>query len=67
MERGSVAMYGLRLAHPVSARFFSHERLATAMTRLCRSVVGHNHLAGVSHVVGTSMSVGIKIFSIVEG
>lgn len=62
-----MAIYGLRLDHPVSERFFNHERLATAMTRLCRSVVGHNHLAGASHVVGTSISVGIKIFSIVEG
>lgn len=36
-----------------------------AIIRLCRSVVGHNHLAGTIQIVGTSIRVGIKIFSIV--
>lgn len=34
--------------------------------KLWAKVVGHSHLAGVNQVVGTSMRVGIKIFSIVE-
>jgi hypothetical protein len=29
--------------------------------------VGHSHFAGVSQAVGTSISVGIRIFSIVGG
>merc|ERR1712035_236994 len=67
VDRGSVAIYGLRQDQPVSERFFSQVRLASAITRLCRSAVGHNHLAETSQVVGTSMRVGIRIFSIVEG
>lgn len=30
-------------------------------------MVGHNHFAGASQVVGTSISVGMRIFSIVGG
>lgn len=43
----------------------SHERLANAMSRLCVRVEVHNHLAGTSQVVGTSMIVGMRIFNIV--
>lgn len=38
-----------------------------ATSRLWSKVVGHSHLEGVSHVVGMSMRVGIRIFSIVGG
>lgn len=54
-------------AHPVSDIFFNHDRLAVAITRLCSNVVGHSHFLGVSQVVGTSIKVGIRIFSIVTG
>lgn len=65
-ERGSVAKYELRLDHPVSERFFSHEKLARAMIRLCARVVDHSFLAGVSQIVGMSIRVGIRIINIVE-
>lgn len=67
VERGSVAMKGVRQDQPVSDVFFSQVRLASAMTRLWERVVGHNHLAGVSQAVGRSIRVGIRIFSIVRG
>lgn len=35
--------------------------------RLWARVVGHSHFAGTSQVVGTSMRVGRRIFSIVGG
>ena len=65
VERGSVAMYKLSSDQPVSDMFFNQERLIRAIIRLCASVVGHSHLAGVSQAVGTSISVGISTFSIV--
>lgn len=65
VERGSVATYRLSSVQPVSDMFLSQDRLMSAMIRLCARVVGHSHLAGVSQVVGTSISVGTKIFSIV--
>lgn len=67
VERGSVAMYGLRVCQPVSVAFFSHVRLVSAIIRLCVRVEGHSHLAEVIQAVGTSISVGIRIFSIVIG
>lgn len=67
VERGSVAMYRLSEDQPVSDRFFNQVRLTSAITRLCISVVGHSHLAGVNQVVGTSIRVGIRIFNIVGG
>lgn len=67
VERGSVARYELRQDHPVSERFFSQEKLASAMIRLCARVTGHRRLAGASQIVGTSIRVGIRIFSIVRG
>lgn len=42
-------------------------RLANAITRLWRRVVGHSHFEGTSQVVGISIIVGIKIFNIGEG
>lgn len=64
VDRGSVAMYRLRVDHPSSDEFFNQLKLARAIIRLWAKVVGHNHLGGVSQVVGTSISVGSKIFSI---
>lgn len=57
----------MRKDHPVSDVFFSHERLARAINRLWSRVVGHNHLVGAIQAVGTSIIVGIRIFSIGEG
>lgn len=54
-------------AHPASEFHFSQLRLSNAISRLWAVVVVHNHAFGVSHVVGNSMSVGIKIFNIVGG
>lgn len=67
VERGSVAMYKLSSDHPVSDMFFSQDKLISAIIRLWAKVVGHSHLAGTSQVVGTSISVGIRIFSIATG
>jgi len=67
VDKGSVAMYKFKEAQPVSARLLSHVRLNNAMTRLWVRAVGHNHLGCASQAVGTSISVGIRIFSIVEG
>ena len=60
-------MYRPREVQPVSDKFSSQVRLARAMRRLWVRVIDHNHLAGVSHVVGKSINVGIRIFSIEEG
>lgn len=65
VERGSVAMKGERQAQPVSEAFFSQSRLMRAMIRLWQRVVGQSHLSLESQVVGNSISVGIRIFSIV--
>lgn len=51
----------------MSERFLSQDRLAKAIIKLWARVVGHSHLAGDSQAVGTSMRVGIKIFSIGVG
>lgn len=67
MDRGSVAIHRLRVDQPVSVKFSSQVRLANAITRLCARVAGHSHLAGTAQAVGTSISVGIKIFSIAGG
>lgn len=67
VDRGSVAMYWLREVQPVSDRFSNQVRLASAIIRLWAKAVGHNHFEGTIQVVGTSISVGIRIFSIVEG
>lgn len=37
------------------------------MIKLWARVVGHNHLGGVNQAVGTSIRVGMRIFSIVGG
>lgn len=65
VDKGSVAIYRLSEAQPVSDRLSSQVRLASAMIRLCARVEGHNHFGLTNQAVGTSMSVGIRIFSIV--
>lgn len=67
VERGSVAIKGLRQDQPVSEALFSQTRLIKATVRLWRRVAGHSHLAGVNQAVGRIMRVGIRIFSIVGG
>lgn len=64
VDRESVAMYRPSEDQPVSERFSSQVRLARAMTRLWARVVGHNHFAEASQVVGMSIRVGTRIFSI---
>ena len=49
----------------MSDRFLSQSRLAKAIIKLWDRVVGHSHFAGDNQAVGTSIKVGIKIFSIV--
>lgn len=67
LERGSVPIVEERLAHPVSAGFFIQMRLAVAIRRLLKVVVCQIHFEGASQVVGISIMVGSKIFSIVRG
>lgn len=67
VDNGSVAMYRFSEVHPVSERLSSQVRLASAITRLWARVVGHSHFEGTIHVVGTSINVGMRIFSIVVG
>lgn len=66
MESPSAAMVGLREDHPVSAEFFSQERLKTAIARLWVRVVVQSHFEGEYQVAGISIIVGSKIFSIVR-
>lgn len=67
VERGSVAIYRLREDQPVSDRFFNQVRLKRAITKLWARVEGQSHLGEESQVVGASIRVGIRIFSIVGG
>lgn len=66
-ERGSVAMWGLKKAQPVSEGCLSQDRLIRAIIKLCVSVVGQSHLAGTRLAVGRSIRVGMRIFSIAGG
>lgn len=67
VERGSVARYGLRKDRSVSEEALNHDRLMSAISRLCIRVVGHNHLMGVSQAVGINIVVGMRTFSIGGG
>lgn len=53
--------------HPVSDDHLSQDKLARAMTKLCAIDVVQSHFAGLNQIVGKSMSVGIRIFSIEGG
>lgn len=55
------------MVHPVSEMFFNQWRLAVAISKLCKRVADHSHFLGAAQIVGTSIKVGIKIFSIVKG
>lgn len=55
----------LDVVHPVSDVHLSHVRLTRAMVRLWAVVAVHNHLEGVSQIVGNNMIVGTNTFSIV--
>lgn len=67
VDRGSVPIYKLEVAQPVSESHLSQLRLIRAMRRLWAVVVVHSHLGEVSQIVGNSMIVGSRIFSIVAG
>lgn len=67
VDKESVAIYNPNEDQPVSDRFLSQVRLNRAIMKLWERVEGQSHLAGESQVVGTSIRVGIRIFSIVGG
>jgi len=67
VERGSVAMRGFIKDHPVSEACISQCRLIKAIIRPWAREEGHSHFGGASQMVGKSMSVGRRIFSIVGG
>lgn len=51
----------------MSQDFFSSIKLSAAIRRPWVVVACQNHLVGENHTVGSSISVGKKTFSIVEG
>lgn len=67
VERGSRAIKLLSNHQPVSPGLLSHKRLKIAIMRLCARAEGQMCLDGASQVVGMSIIVGIRIFSIVGG
>lgn len=66
VDKGSVPISVLRVDHPISEGHLNHNRLRKAIVRLWVSADDHNHLAGVSQIVGMSIIVGVRIISIVE-
>lgn len=54
-----------RADQPVSDGHFSQETLIRAIRRLCSVEVDQSHFGEVNQIVGNSIIVGIKIFSIV--
>lgn len=67
VDRGSVAIYKLVVVQPVSKDHLIKVKLIRAITRLWVVMLVHNHLGEESQIVGNSMMVGIRIFSIVVG
>lgn len=67
VDRGSVAIRGFIKDHPVSEVWVSQWKLARAIIRLCARGAGHTHLGGASQIKGNIISVGRRIFNIVEG
>ena len=67
VDRGSVAKQRLEEDHPVSDDHLSQDKLARAIIKLWAIDVVHNHFAGLSQIVGKSMSVGMRIFNIGGG
>lgn len=66
-DKGSVAIWGVKKAHPVSAVFLNQVKLARAISRLCSRADGQSHLAGVAQIVGTSIRVGVRTINIEGG
>lgn len=54
----------LRNVQPVSEGHFIHCRLKKAIIRLWARADGHSHLGGANQIVGISIIVGMRIFSI---
>lgn len=67
VEIESVAIIGLNEAQLLSERFWSQVRLISAIKKLWAKVVGQSHLGFESQMVGASIRVGIRTFSIVTG
>jgi len=67
VDKGSVAISGLISDQPVSELFINQWRLISAMIRLWPRDEGHNHLGRDSQIVGNSIRVGRRTFSIGEG
>lgn len=65
IDRGSIPIYRLDIIQPVSDDHLIQVKLIKAIIRLWSVVVVQSHLDGVSQIVGKSIIVGIKIFSIV--
>ena len=57
----------MEVAQPVSEFHLSQFRLIRAIKRLWAVVAVHNHLGEISQIVGNSMIVGSRTFSIVVG
>lgn len=66
VERGSVAMCVFKLVQDVSEGLFSQVRLNKAMQKLWPRVVGQSHFGPDSQIVGRSIRVGSRTFSIGE-
>lgn len=67
VDSGSVPIYVLEKVQPVSVAQLIQCRLSRAISKLCRVVIVQSHFGVESQIVGNSMIVGIRIFSIVEG
>lgn len=65
VDRGSVPKYELEEAQPVSKGHLIQVRLVRAIVRLWKVIMVQSHFGGDSQIVGNSMIVGIRIFSIV--
>lgn len=65
VERGSVAAYRFEQVQPTSVSHLSQVRLIAAIASPCVVAVVHSHFLFTSQVVGISMMVGIRTFSIV--
>jgi len=67
VDKGSVAISGFIRDQPVSEAWNSQWRLIKAIMSPWVRDEGHSHFGGVSQIVGNSISVGRRIFSIVRG
>lgn len=67
VDKGSVPRYELEEVQPVSKGHLIQVRLIRAMARLWKVVMVQSHFGEESQIVGNSIIVGIRIFSIVVG